>query len=221
MSGFFEELKRRKVYRVAVAYVVAAGGVIQLASAVFPAWELPNWTLRLTIMLLLVGFPLALVLAWAFDVTPEGIRATPQAGVAGASRHRRRNIFLLVAVGLVVSAGAGFFYCRARRRRGWRNRSPCCRLKISVRTRERAFCRWYAGRHPDESGQDRRAKGDLAHLGDGLSREHEKRARNREGARRGRGLGRERAAGGESGALKCAAYRYGERSAPLGRGLRS
>ncbi len=109
MSGFFEELKRRKVYRVAVAYVIAAGGTIQLASAVFPAWELPNWTLRLTIVLLLIGFPLALMLAWAFDVTPEGIRAAPKVEVAGVSRHRRRNAFLLVAVGLIVSAVAGFF----------------------------------------------------------------------------------------------------------------
>lgn len=49
MSGFFEELKRRKVYRVAVAYVIAAAGIIQMASAVFPAWDLPEWTLRLTI----------------------------------------------------------------------------------------------------------------------------------------------------------------------------
>ena len=50
LTGFFDELKRRKVYRVAVAYAIAAGGVIQLASAVFPAWELPNWTLRLTVL---------------------------------------------------------------------------------------------------------------------------------------------------------------------------
>ena len=74
MDSFFFELRRRKVYRVAVAYMVGAGGVIQLASAVFPAWELPNWALRLTIVLLLAGFPIALLLAWAFDVTPEGIR---------------------------------------------------------------------------------------------------------------------------------------------------
>ena len=55
-SGFFEEVKRRKVYRVAAAYVIAAGGVIQLASATFPAWELPNWALRLVIALLLLGY---------------------------------------------------------------------------------------------------------------------------------------------------------------------
>jgi hypothetical protein len=55
MSGFLEEVKRRKVYRVAAAYVIAAGGIIQLASAAFPAWELPNLALRLVIVLLLLG----------------------------------------------------------------------------------------------------------------------------------------------------------------------
>src|SRR5205807_631019 len=107
MSGFFEEVKRRKVYRVAVAYVIAAGGIIQLASAAFPAWELPNWALRLVIVLLLVGFPIALILAWAFDVTPQGIRATPN--VAVPRTNRRRNMILLIATGVIVSAIAGFF----------------------------------------------------------------------------------------------------------------
>src|SRR5437764_1253566 len=106
MSGFFEEIKRRKVYRVAVAYVVVAGGVIQLASAVFPAWDLPAWALRLVIVLLLVGFPISLILAWAFDVTPQGIRTTPTPPTAP---RRRRNIVALLAVGIIVSAAAGFF----------------------------------------------------------------------------------------------------------------
>ena len=107
MSGFFEEVKRRKVYRVAAAYVIAAGGIIQLASAAFPAWELPNWALRLVIVLLLVGFPIALILAWAFDVTPQGIRATPS--VAAPRTYRRRNVIMLVVTGVIVSAIAGFF----------------------------------------------------------------------------------------------------------------
>lgn len=110
---FFLELKRRKVYRVAVAYVIAAGGIIQLASAVFPAWELPNWALRLTVVLLLVGFPLALILAWAFDVTPQGIQTTPalplDQGPRAGQSHRRRNISLLLGSGVLVSAIAGFF----------------------------------------------------------------------------------------------------------------
>src|SRR6266705_2548470 len=107
MSGFFEEGKRRKVYRVAVAYVIAAGGIIQLASAAFPAWELPNWALRLVIVSLLIGFPIALILAWAFDVTPQGIKTTPTSAAPGA--HRRRNIIMLVAIGVIISAAAGFF----------------------------------------------------------------------------------------------------------------
>ncbi|HEX4631999.1 MAG TPA: hypothetical protein VH188_13660 [Chthoniobacterales bacterium] len=106
MAGFFEEIKRRKVYRVAVAYAVVAGGAIQLASAVFPAWDLPAWALRLVIVLLLIGFPISLILAWAFDVTPEGIRATPS---APAAPRRRRNVVALVAIGIIVSAAAGFF----------------------------------------------------------------------------------------------------------------
>ena len=107
MSGFFEELQRRKVYRVAAAYIIAAGFIIQVGSAVFPAWELPNWTLRLVVVLLLVGFPIALILAWAYDVTPQGIRATPTTAAPGT--HRRRNLIMLIATGVVVSAAAGFF----------------------------------------------------------------------------------------------------------------
>ncbi len=106
MSGFFEEVKRRKVYRVAAAYIIAAGGIIQLASAAFPAWELPTWTLRLVIVLLLTGFPIALILAWAFDVTSQGIKATP---TALPVTHRRRNVIMLVATGVIVSAIAGLF----------------------------------------------------------------------------------------------------------------
>jgi TolB-like protein/Flp pilus assembly protein TadD len=102
MSGFFEELQRRKVYRVAAAYIIVAGFIIQIGSAVFPAWELPNWTLRLVVVLLLIGFPIALILAWAYDVTPQGIRVTPGA-------HRRRNLIMLIATGVIISAGAGFF----------------------------------------------------------------------------------------------------------------
>jgi len=105
MTGFFQELQRRKVYRVAAAYIIAAGFIIQIGSAVIPAWELPNWTLRLVIVLLLIGFPVALILAWAYDVTPQGIQATPK--VPGS--HRRRNIILLIAASAIISTAAGFF----------------------------------------------------------------------------------------------------------------
>jgi TolB-like protein/Tfp pilus assembly protein PilF len=107
MTGFFDEVKRRKVYQVAAAYIIAAGGIIQLASAAFPAWELPDWALRLVIVLLLMGFPIALILAWAYDITAQGIRATPTPAVPVS--HRRRNIIMLVVTGVAVSAAAGFF----------------------------------------------------------------------------------------------------------------
>src|SRR6266487_2645898 len=109
MSGFFEEVKRRKVYRVAVAYIIVAGGIIQIASAVFPAWELPNWSQRLLIVLLLSGFPIALILAWAFDVTPEGVRVTASPPSLPAHHRGRRNLFILLTIGVVVSAVTGFF----------------------------------------------------------------------------------------------------------------
>ena len=107
MNGFFEEAKRRNVYRVAAAYIIAAAGVIQMASAAFPAWELPNWGLRLVIVLLLLGFPVALMLGWAYDITAQGLVVTPTTAVPRA--HRRRNIIMLVATGVTISAAAGFF----------------------------------------------------------------------------------------------------------------
>jgi TolB-like protein/Flp pilus assembly protein TadD len=107
MTGFFEEVQRRKVYRVAAAYIIAAGFIIQIGSAVFPAWELPGWAFRLVVVLLLVGFPIALILAWAYDVTPQGIRATPAPSTPGS--HRRRNVIMLIGIGVIISVGAGFF----------------------------------------------------------------------------------------------------------------
>jgi TolB-like protein/Flp pilus assembly protein TadD len=104
MSGFFEEVRRRKVYRVAAAYIIAAGFIIQISSAVFPAWDLPNWAFRLVVVFLLIGFPISLILAWAYDITPQGIRATP-----APRTHRRRNLIMLIAIGVIVSAVAGFF----------------------------------------------------------------------------------------------------------------
>jgi serine/threonine-protein kinase len=73
---FFVELKRRKVYRVAIAYAVLSWLLIQIATQVFPFFEIPMWAVRLVILLLALGFPIALLLAWAFELTPEGIKRT-------------------------------------------------------------------------------------------------------------------------------------------------
>jgi TolB-like protein/Tfp pilus assembly protein PilF len=110
MTGFFAEVQRRRVYRVAAAYVIAAGGIIQLASAAFPAWELPNWALRLVIVLLLIGFPVALIFAWIFDITPCGIERTPETAPQPTPRsQRQRSLILLAGLGVLVAAAAGFF----------------------------------------------------------------------------------------------------------------
>ena len=136
MSGFFEELQRRKVYRVAAAYIIAAGFIIQIGSAVFPAWELPNWTLRLVVVLLLMGFPIALILAWAYDVTPQGIRVTP-------GSHRRRNLLMLIASGVIISAGAGFFLLpRASARKIDNQCSVICYARCDSARRRTAASRW-------------------------------------------------------------------------------
>src|SRR5712692_8406123 len=107
MSGFFEELKRRKVYRVAIAYAVGSWALAQGLAQVLPVFDISYSVIRVVIALLLIGFPLALVLAWVFDVTPQGIKATPT--IAGPGAHRRRNVIMLVATGVVISAAAGFF----------------------------------------------------------------------------------------------------------------
>src|SRR3954451_19666890 len=72
--NFFAELKRRNVYKVAVAYAVVSWLLIQVATQVFPFFDIPNWAVRLVVLLLILGFPVALILAWAFDITREGIK---------------------------------------------------------------------------------------------------------------------------------------------------
>ena len=71
---FFTELKRRNVYKVAIAYGVVAWLLMQVASQIFPFFEIPNWAVRLVVLLLIIGFPVAVILAWAFELTPEGIK---------------------------------------------------------------------------------------------------------------------------------------------------
>jgi TolB-like protein/Tfp pilus assembly protein PilF len=106
MSGFFEEVKRRKVYRVAIAYIVAGWALAQGLAQVLPIFDIPNSVIRGFIALLLIGFPVALVLGWVFDVTPQGIKTTP---TIAPRTQVRRNVFLLVGIGVIISAATGFF----------------------------------------------------------------------------------------------------------------
>jgi TolB-like protein len=110
MSGFFEEVKRRKVYRVAIAYIVLGWALAQGLAQVLPVFDIPNSVIRVVIALLLIGFPVALVLAWVFDITPTGIQRTSSIALqSAASVHRRRNLLMLAAAGAIISAGVGFF----------------------------------------------------------------------------------------------------------------
>ena len=87
MRNFFAELQRRKVYRVAIAYAVAAWLLAQVVTQLLPVFDVPHWAIRLIIVLLIVGFPVALALSWAFDLTPEGIKRTGDAPEPGAVRE--------------------------------------------------------------------------------------------------------------------------------------
>jgi hypothetical protein len=113
LYGFFCELRRRKVYRVAAGYGVVGWLIIQFAVAVFPVLTLPIWSSRLVVFLVLGGFPIALVLAWAFDVGPGGIHVTPEPisdpECPPAFSARRRNLAALALVGLTISALVGYF----------------------------------------------------------------------------------------------------------------
>src|SRR5882672_1750809 len=104
MSSFFRELKQRKVYRVAVGYAVVAWLVVQISATVIPAYHAPEWILPLVITGVALGFPVALVLAWAFDIEGGAIKKTPESTVATLSGANRRRVWLLAAVGLIISA---------------------------------------------------------------------------------------------------------------------
>jgi TolB-like protein/Tfp pilus assembly protein PilF len=108
MSGFFEEMKRRKVYRVAIAYIVASWALAQGIAQVLPVFDIPNSRIRVVILLLLIGFPIALVLAWIFDITPSGIERTSRAQPTTAPARRRRNVVWLGIAGIAVSTVVGF-----------------------------------------------------------------------------------------------------------------
>ena len=106
IENLFAELKRRNVYRVAVAYAVVAWLVIQAASIILPAFEAPPWILKVVFFILIIGFPVSLVFAWAFELTPEGIKRTEDVDLSESVTRRtgRKLDFLIIGVLLVVIA---------------------------------------------------------------------------------------------------------------------
>ena len=103
-SNFLAELKRRNVYKVAVAYIVAGWALSQGIAQVLPVFDVPNWTIRLIVVLIIIGLPVALVLAWAFEITPEGIKRTEMADRMPAAARRKKHAWVyIVVVGAIVS----------------------------------------------------------------------------------------------------------------------
>jgi hypothetical protein len=107
-KNFFAELKRRNVYKVAIAYAVVAWLLMQIATQVFPFLEIPNWAIRLVIMLIVIGFPIAFVIAWAFELTPEGLRRTEFADELPKKSARTRVWLYVVVVAAALSVGVFF-----------------------------------------------------------------------------------------------------------------
>src|SRR5947209_7963965 len=120
IDDFFSELKRRNVYKIAVAYAIVGWLLVQIATQVFPFLEIPNWVVRLVIVLVAAGFPIALVIAWAFEITPQGIERTEVADTMPVAAGQKKNAWIYVAIaGAVLSIGLFFLG-----RYGFRNASP-------------------------------------------------------------------------------------------------
>jgi TolB-like protein/Tfp pilus assembly protein PilF len=106
-TKFLAELKRRNVYKVAIAYGVVAWLLIQIATQVFPFFEIPDWTVRLVVLLIVIGFPIALIIAWAFELTPEGLKRTE---IADAMPVRSRKIAWIYVVMIGGALAIGLYF---------------------------------------------------------------------------------------------------------------
>jgi len=107
--NFFGELKRRNVYKVAVAYVVAGWALAQGIAQVFPVFDIPNWVVRLIVLFIMIGLPIALALAWMFELTPQGIKRTETADAMPATARRKKHVWIyIVVIGAVLSIGLFF-----------------------------------------------------------------------------------------------------------------
>src|SRR5437867_8191673 len=102
IDNFFAELKRRYVYKVAVAYAIVGWLLVQIVTQVLPFFEIPNWAVRLIVLAIVVGFPIALVIAWAFELTPEGLKRTEVADAEHLPKRSRKHAWIYV----VIIAGA-------------------------------------------------------------------------------------------------------------------
>ena len=108
MSSFFSELKHRNVYKVAVAYAVVGWLLVQIATQTLPFFDIPNWAVRLVILLVVIGFPIALIIAWAFELTPEGLKRTESTAEPARKKSSGRAWVYVVIAGGLLSVGLFF-----------------------------------------------------------------------------------------------------------------
>ncbi|HEY2109154.1 MAG TPA: hypothetical protein VGH17_04590, partial [Candidatus Acidoferrales bacterium] len=107
--NFFSELKRRNVYKVAVAYIVAGWALSQGIAQVFPVFDVPNWAIRAIVLLVIIGLPIALVLAWMFELTSQGIKRTETADAMPGTAQRKKHAWIyVVVIGALLSIGLFF-----------------------------------------------------------------------------------------------------------------
>ena len=172
--NIFTELKRRNVYKVAVAYAVVGWLLIQVATQVFPFLEIPNWTIRLVILLTALGFPIALIIAWAFELTPEGVKRTED---ADAARQHSRGVFGSPLLSSLRPFRSACFSSAATRPElnastsGPATASNPAEIDRRAaagqhqwRSQQRVFFRWPLGGIDCGSGEDSRAQGDRPQL---------------------------------------------------------
>ena len=175
-GNFLAELKRRQVYKVAVAYAVVAWLLIQAASIVFPTFEAPAWVMKVAIALVALGFPVALILAWAVELTPEGMKRTENVGPNEVIPQWSARKFAAFIVTLaVVAAGLLVFQlfrtkpvspAGAASAPGVPEKSIAVLPfeSLSEDKVERLFRRRHSGRNPGATCQDRGPESDLAHF---------------------------------------------------------
>jgi hypothetical protein len=227
--NFFSELKRRNVYKVAVAYIVVGWALSQGIAQVFPVFDVPNWVIRLIVVLIIVGLPIALALAWMFELTPQGIKRTETADAMPQATQRKKYVWIyVVVIGGLVSIGLFFI---GRYSAGNKTASPAGISNKSIavlpfdnlsRDPENA----YFSEGIQEEILTRLAKvADLKVISRTSTQQFQKHARksspDREATWRDQRSGRQRAESERPGAGECAADQCAHRRSSLGRDLRS
>src|SRR5437588_9621239 len=110
LGNFFAELKRRNVYKVAVAYLVVAWLLLQASSILLPTFEAPPWVMKVFIIVIIFGFPVALIFSWAFEITPEGIKLESEIEPSKSIKRRTGRKIVAMTIALAVVAAGLFVY---------------------------------------------------------------------------------------------------------------